>query len=482
MNLEKLLQNVCVKDTNVKTDEIEINDIKIDSRKVGDGDVFVCMEGINDDGNRHIDEINARFVAITQSKPQNCKVMYVMVDNVRLAYAKICENYFLNPVEGMKFVSVVGTNGKTSTAHYISSLLTFAGVNTGVIGTEGHFITGEKVGESLTTPDPYELNQLLFKMRAKGVEVVISEVSAHAIYLEKLGDIKADVAVLTNISQDHLDYFDSFDNYCGVKMSYFNGEHVKTAVINIDDKSGRILLDRLEDSKDIKVLSYGLYNPADCFAINVREDIDGISFIANVFDDIIDVKSGLYGEFNVYNLLAAVSVVRYLGIDAQTLSHAVRRVKAVKGRFSLIKCDKGSIVIDYAHTPDGLKNLLSTARTITKSRLITVFGCGGERDKTKRRIMGEVASKYSDYIVLTSDNPRGENPMDIIREIEWGVNIKDCKCIVDRTEAVRFALGEMEEGDTLVIAGKGNENYLEIKGKKIPYNDFDVVARYGQIK
>lgn len=264
-------------------------------------------------------------------------------------------------------------------------------------------------------------------------------------------------------------------------MSYFENGGCKCAVINVDDESGRILLNRLED-KDVETISFGLYNPADCFAVNVREDIDGISFVANLCDDIVDVRSRLFGEFNVYNLLAAISVAHRLGIDSQTLSHAVRKIKSVKGRFSVLKCEKGTIIIDYAHTPEGMKNLLSTARTITKSRLITVFGCGGERDKSKRAQMGKIASEYSDYIVLTSDNPRSEDPMDIIKQIEWGVSVKDLKCIVDRTEAVRFALSEMEEGDTLVIAGKGNENYLEIKGKKIPYSDFDVVARYGQVR
>lgn len=482
MNLEKLLQNITVKDTNVKLEEIEIKDIKIHSSKVEDGDIFVCMEGLNDDGNNHIAEISADFVAITGKKPADSKVKYVVVDNPRLAYSVMCENFFLHPIDGMRFIAVVGTNGKTSTAHYISDILTFAGFNTGVIGTEGHYISGQKVGESLTTPDPYELNQLLFKMRTKGVDVVICEVSAHAIFLEKLGRIKADLAILTNITQDHLDYFDNFDNYCGVKMSYFDANHIKSALINADDESGRILLSRLEKQNAIKTASYGLYNPADCFAINLKEDMDGISFVANLFDDIIEIKSRLYGEFNVYNLLCALSAAHIFGVDVQTLSHAVRKIKAVKGRFSTLKCEKGTIIIDYAHTPDGLKNLLSTARTITKSRLITVFGCGGERDKTKRKTMGEIASKYSDCIVITSDNPRGENPLDIIKEIEWGVSIKDCKCIADRTEALRFALAEMEEGDTLVIAGKGSENYLEIKGKRVPYSDFDVVARYGQLK
>lgn len=477
MKLENLLYGVEIQKTNVDSDE-EIKEIKIDSRKVEEGDMFVCLEGVCDDGNSHLCEINCDFVAVTEKEPSGGK--YVVVKDARKAYAQICENRFLRPLEGMKFVAVVGTNGKTSTAHYIDSILSFAGIKTGLIGTEGHYILGEKVGQSLTTPDPYELNELFFKMRTRGVEVVVAEVSAHAIYLEKLGDIKADVAILTNVSQDHLDYFTDFANYQSVKMSYFENGNAKRAIINVDDESGRILLKRLEGREDVKTTSYGLYNPADCFAVNVIEDIDGVKFVANLEDEIVDVKSSLYGEFNVYNLLGAMSVASCLGIDSQTLTHAVRKIKAVKGRFSVLHTDKGTIIVDYAHTPDGLKNLLSTARTLTKSRLITLFGCGGERDRQKRAAMGKIASEYSDFIVLTSDNPRSEDATDIIRQIEWGVTIKDVKCIVDRPEAVKFALSEMEEGDTLVLAGKGNESYLEIKGKKIPYNDFDMVARYAR--
>ena len=480
MQLAKLLENVKISDTNADL-TIEISDIKINSNDVGENDLFCCMEGVKDDGNNYLATIKVPFVALTEKKPEDANVKYVLTPDVRRAYAIACANKFLNPANGIKFVAVVGTNGKTSTAHYISSILTFAGVNTGLIGTEGHFILGEKVGESLTTPDPYELNELLFKMRAKGVEVVIAEVSAHAIYLEKLAGIVSDIAVLTNISQDHLDYFKDFDNYCGVKMSYFDEAHTRHAVINVDDESGRLLFKRLEDGP-LKMTTYGLYNPADCFAVNVKESIDGISFVGNFNDDIIEAKSGLFGEFNVYNLLAAMTVSHILGVDGETITHAVRKIKTVKGRFSILRNDKGTIIIDFAHTPDGLKNLLSTARTLTKSRLITLFGCGGERDRSKRRIMVQVASKYSDFIIITSDNPRGENPEDIIADVESGVTIKDVKSIADRTEAIRFALGEMEEGDTLVIAGKGNENYLEIKGKKIPYSDFDAVARYGQLR
>ena len=352
MQLEKLLENVNVLGTNANLD-LEINGVKINSNDVEAGDLFCCMEGSRDDGNNYISSLTVPFVALTEKKPVDENVKYVLTDDVRRAYAQVCDNLFLHPSKDLKFVAIVGTNGKTSTAHYIDSILTFAGMKTGVIGTEGHYILGEKVGESLTTPDPYELSELLFKMRAKGVDVVICEVSAHAIYLEKLACITADIAVLTNITQDHLDYFKDFDNYCGVKMSYFDKAHVRRAVLNVDDKSGLLVLKRAEES-GLPVTTYGLYNPSDCFAINVREDIDGVSFVGNFEDEIIEAKASLFGEFNVYNLLAAMTVAHILGVDGETMTHAVRKIRTVKGRFSLLRNEKGTIIIDFAHTPDGL--------------------------------------------------------------------------------------------------------------------------------
>lgn len=479
MTLEKLLAGVEVRALHADP-ATEISSLKINSKEVRDGDLFFCMEGVRDDGNRYIGEIGCPFVAVTEKTPVE-DVAYVLVENVRRAYSIMSQNYYLNPLDGMKFVTVVGTNGKTSTAHYISSLLTQAGMKTGVIGTEGHFITGEKVGASLTTPDSFELNGLFFKMRAKGVDAVVSEVSAHAIRLDKLCGLKADVAVFTNVTQDHLDYFGDFQTYKNVKLSYFCPENVKKAVVNVDDPAGAELCRRLEKI-GLPCVSYGLNNPADTFAVNVDENIDGIRFVANLSDDIVEVKSGLFGEFNVYNLLAALTVAHELGISAETLTHAVRKIKAVKGRFSILHNDKGLIIIDYAHTPDGLANLLRTARTLTKSRLVTVFGCGGERDRSKRAVMGRIASEYSDFVVITSDNPRFENPENIIADIVAGVRGADFKTFVDRTEAIAFAMSEMLEGDTVVIAGKGSEDYLEVCGRKIPYSDFDTAKRWGQAR
>lgn len=330
MTLENLLQGIEILKINADI-TAEINEVRMDSREVCENDLFFCMQGINDDGNAFVGDIDVPFVAVTEKEPSDENIKYVLVKDVRKAYAIACENRFLHPLDGMKFVAVIGTNGKTSTAHYINSILNFAGIKTGLIGTEGHYILGEKVSQSLTTPNPYELNELFFKMRAKGVEVVIAEVSAHAIYLEKLGDIRADVAILTNVSQDHLDYFKDYENYMSVKESFFVDGHAKVAVINVDDVCGRNLLKRLDGREDVKTLSFGLDNPADCFGVNVVCDFDGISFVANLCDDIVEVKSHLYGQFNVYNLLGAMSVAHALGIDDKTLAYAVRKIKAVKG-------------------------------------------------------------------------------------------------------------------------------------------------------
>ena len=479
MRLSKLLAGVNV--TAMYADgNFEVKSLKIDSREVGDGDLFFCMKGVRDDGNRYLDGIKADFVAVTEKKPDaDCR--YVVVDDVRKAYALMSAAYWSHPAEGMKFVAVVGTNGKTSTAHYIASLLSNAGFKTGIIGTEGHFIEGEKVGASLTTPDSFELNELLFKMRARGVEAVVSEVSAHAIRLSKTEGICADVAVLTNVSRDHLDYFGTFEAYKETKLSYFTPDRVKKAVVNVDDEAGRELVRRAERT-GLDCVTYGLENPADSFAVNLREDIDGVRFVANLSDDIVEVKSTLFGEFNVYNLLAALTAAKELGVDAETLTHAVRKVKAVKGRFSVLRNDRGNVIIDYAHTPDGLEKLLRTARTLTKSRLITVFGCGGERDRGKRMLMGETAAKFSDFVVVTSDNPRFEDPAKIIDDIVCGIRGTEFRTFVDRTEAIAYAMSEMTEGDTVVIAGKGSEDYLDIRGKKVPYSDFDTARRWGQVR
>ncbi len=469
MKISELLNGVNVLEWKIDKDT-EVKDIKIDSNQVSEGDLFVCLKGRKVDRHDFVDSLSRTAVGFITEKKVNAP--YVMVENTREAYSVICQNFFGNPAKSMKLVSVVGTNGKTSTAHILSSLLRSAGINTGVIGTLGHFIGSEKIGESLTTPDPYEFNKLLQNMKARAVEVVVSEVSAHAIYYKKLFGIKADIAVLTNITQDHLDFFKDFDEYAKTKLGYFNSQNAALAVVNGDDELARSLV------TDIPVITYGLEQPSDVFAIDVYPDFDGTQFVANLFDEVLPLHSPLYGIFNVYNLLAAMICAASLGVSHEAIKNGIRKLKPIDGRFNILKNGKGFIVIDYAHTPDGLYNVLNTARTITKSRLICVFGCGGDRDSSKRKTMGEVASSLCDEVVLTSDNPRNENPTDIISQIAEGVTCP-LKTFVARTEAISYALNQMSEGDTVVIAGKGAETYMEIKGKKIPYSDLETVLRRG---
>lgn len=457
-----------------------VSTIRIHSAEVRPGDVFVCMKGVKDDGAAHIAEITVPFIAVSET-PLGDDIPHVLVRDARAAYAVMSKNFFRDPAAGMRFVAVVGTNGKTSTAHYIASLLTQAGMKVGLIGTEGHYILGERVATGLTTPDSFELYGLMTDMRARGVETVVAEVSAHAIALKKTEGLTADIAVLTNITRDHLDFFGDFETYRQVKLSYFVPGRVKKAIVNIDDPSGRELAERLE-AEGVPAVTYGLEDPADSFAVGLGPAFGGLRFVANLSDDIVDVVSPLSGMFNVYNLLAALTAAHELGVDAVTLTRAVRRVHAVRGRFSVLRNDKGSVIIDYAHTPDGLSKLLSAARELTKSRLICVFGCGGERDASKRAVMGAIAAKQSDLVIITSDNPRSEDPDAIIDDIEAGVGRAEHRRIASRPEAVAYALSEMQEGDTVVIAGKGSENYIEIKGRRIPYSDFDAAARWGRVR
>lgn len=470
MKLSDLLNGIEVVEWKVDKD-IQIDDICTSSDKAKKGDVFICLEGTKTDGHIFAEKLKDVAACFIVKKPVNAP--YVLVKDTRKAYSVACQNFFGNPSKDMKFISIVGTNGKTSTAHILASLLRTAGIATGTIGTLGHYVGEEKIGESLTTPDPYELNKILQLMKTRAVEVVIAEASAHAIYFDKLYGIKSDIAIFTNVSQDHLDFFKTFKEYSDVKLSFFKN-NVAMAVVNVDDETGRKLVGNI----NVPVITYGLYEPSDVFAIDVYPDFDGTTFVVNVFDEVFEVKSPLYGVFNVYNLLAAMVCASSLGIDTATIKKGIRKLKPIDGRFNVLKNGKGFIVIDYAHTPDGLENLLKTARTITKSRLITVFGCGGDRDVSKRKIMGKIASELSDFVILTSDNPRSENPDKIISDIASGA-VKTPKQIENRTEAISFALNEMTEGDTVVIAGKGAENYMEIKGKKIPYSDLETVIKRG---
>lgn len=473
MEIGQLLEGVTVKKT-LKYRETDVSDVCCDSRKVRPNSLFVCLEGGRSDGHNYVSEAQENgAVAIVTSKEIVSDLMQFVVEDTRAALSLIAANFYGNPAKSMKIVTVVGTNGKTSVTDILSEIFLFAGHHVGTVGTLGYKIGRRRFEGVLTTPDPLDLNSHLAKMREKGVEYAFIEASAHAIYYKKLFGIKANATVFTNVSQDHLDFFQTMEAYAKTKLSYFSLENTALAIVNSDDFYGREII----AANRLPIITYGIENPADVFAINTSEDGDGLSFTVNAFDCIEQIVTPLCGRFNVYNVMAAVSVAMYFGIDLPLIAKALEKIPLVPGRFNVKYVMDRRVILDFAHTPDGLENLLGDLQG-QGGRIVTVFGCGGNRDRLKRPIMGSIAAKYSDYVIITNDNPRFEEDRAIAEEIRKGIPLDiPCEIVLDREKAICRAFDLSDVGDTIVVAGKGHEEYIEIKGEKIPYSDSDVLQK-----
>lgn len=467
MKLSALLQNVadCGQDG-----ETEISGIAISSNKVRPGNLFICMQGSNSDGHAYCDEaIEAGAAAILCEKSVGVKpVPVIRTGDARKAYALISANYFGNPSRDMRIITVTGTNGKSTTAYVTAKLLEAGGYKVGLIGTMYYEYAGKKLPSEMTTPDPFELHRLLADMKAAGVQYVVMEFSAHAIFLEKLCAVCSDVCIFTNLSQDHLDYFGDMKRYKAVKKSCFTAEYTRCALVNVDDACGREILSECR----VPAVSYGLDNPADSFAIDVEDTRRGCSFVANLMDDLVSVDCRLYGRFNVYNVLAACTAARMAGVGLQEIADCLYDLDPPSGRFNVIESSGVKYVVDFAHTPDGLYNLLKEGAKLCKGKLITVFGCGGDRDVSKRPIMGKIAGEMSDIVIVTSDNPRTESRQSIADDILSGVRKKNKLFVeLDRSRAIALAVELAKEGDVVLIAGKGSEGYIDENNVKTPYSD-----------
>ncbi|MDR1906454.1 MAG: UDP-N-acetylmuramoyl-L-alanyl-D-glutamate--2,6-diaminopimelate ligase [Clostridiales bacterium] len=473
--LGDLLKNVEI----IEADDLmsaNITDIAADSRRVLPGGMFIAVRGGTKDGNSYIDEAIKRHAAVIVSDREyreNLGIPYIRVKDAREAYAFIASNYFDNPGDELRFIGVSGTNGKTTIAHMIHHILSYNGIKTGLSGTIGNIVNNKREDTDMTTPDPYEFFGLLRRMRDCGTDVAVSEVSAHAIYLKKINPVIADVAVFSNCSRDHLDFFHTMEKYEEVKKSYFTKKHARSVVINADDRVGVDII----NGSDAKVISYGIENPSDVFAVNIKLSVKGSVFYANIFDDVEKVDLPIPGLFNVYNGLAAMTAARLLNVSLRDAAESLKTIEEIPGRFNIIHAGKCSFVIDYAHSPDGLKKILTAARSISKGKVICVFGCGGNRDREKRPLMGRISAEYSDFTIITSDNPRFEDAEDIIVGIESGVRgiTKNYLNIIDREEAIKKAYELAENDDLVVVAGKGAEPYIDVKGMKYKYNDRDVI-------
>ena len=454
--------------------DAEITGIAFDTAEVKRGDLFFCLCGNARDGHKFLPEaIEKGAIAAVVEKEQPIPIPQIIVPDTRHALAVTAKKFYGNAADRLNISAVTGTNGKTTTTYLLKNILEENGKIVGLIGTNEVSYCGKMRTSTLTTPDPVELHRTLSDMAKSGVTHVVTEASAHALALKKLDGIVFASVGFTNLTRDHLDYFGDMTHYGKAKARLFETERSRSKVINIDDSFGAKLYTDCG-----KAVTYG--KKGFVSAENVGYSSDGTEFKLKICDEKKNVCLSLPGKYNLYNALCAAGMAFGMGINVQGIARGLSVPITVSGRFETIKCSRGTVVIDYAHTDDGLKNLLSAVRGIATGRVITVFGCGGNRDKTKRPLMWKAAAEYSDFVVLTSDNPRFEKPEDIISDVLDGIKIAqpvEYSVQPDRYKAIETALTVMENGDIVVVAGKGAEKYQEINGIKYPFDDKEIVYK-----
>ena len=455
-----------------KFSDCEITGITCNSRDVKEGYAFICISGTKVDGHTFAKDAKDSGAAVIIAQKDINLENQIIVKDTRAAYAKMCANWFGNPSKDLRLIGVTGTNGKTSITYMLKSVLENAGYKVGLIGTIQNMIGDKSVATSNTTPNAYEINSLFSLMRAEGCTFAIMEVSSHALDQKRVYGLDFEVGIFTNLTQDHLDYHRTMENYLDAKKKLFS--MCRCAVINSDDKyAGEIIKDL-----SCKIVTYSTGNESNYSAksINYRPDGVDYQFVGDSFIKPISVNTG--GKFTVYNSLAVAVTANECGIDLDTTANGLKALNGVKGRAEVVPNDKGfTVIIDYAHTPDGLKNVLLTFKECKKNRLIVLFGCGGDRDKTKRPIMGNIAAHNADYVIVTSDNPRSEEPMSIINDILEGTKSANTtiKVIENRIEAIKFAVSIAQKDDIIVLAGKGHETYQILKNETIHLDEREVV-------
>jgi UDP-N-acetylmuramoyl-L-alanyl-D-glutamate--2,6-diaminopimelate ligase len=474
MKLSQLLSQVEIEESNIK-DDIDLTGIVYDSRKVIPGCVFVAVKGYKTDGHKYIKQSidNGAIAVIIQDETEK-NIPYIRVKDTRKALALMSSAWFENPSSRFKLIGVTGTNGKTTTTYLIKNILEEAGHKVGLIGTNQNMI-GQKVLEALhTTPESYELQELFYQMAQEGVSHVVMEVSSHALYLNRVAGSEFEIGIFTNLTQDHLDFHKTMEEYLSAKEILFG--MCKKGIINLDDEAAQHIV----ENAACEIMTYSIdKNAADIIAKNVRLKATGIEFELLYGDKLTRIELKIPGRFSVYNALSAIGACLEMGISADTITAALKKSKGVMGRIEVVDTNTDyTVLIDYAHTPDGLYNILSAVAGFAKGRIIAVFGCGGDRDKTKRPKMGKIAGGMSNICVVTSDNPRTENPASIIEDILVGMEDTAAKRVIieNRKEAIAWALHNAKPDDVVVLAGKGHETYQILKDKTIHFDEREVIA------
>ncbi len=478
MKLSELLKGIDYEI--LQGENIDIKSISYDSRKTTNDSLFVCVSGFVTNGCKFINqaiENGAKAIMLEQPIYLDKSITIVKVKNSRYAMAIAASNLYNNVSKDMKLIAITGTNGKTTTSYLIASILEQAGEEVGIIGTIENRIGKKILKSEHTTPEALELQQLFLEMKQNNINYVIMEVSSHSLALDRVSGCNFEIGVFTNLTQDHLDFHKTMQNYRDAKSKLF--KMCKKGIINVDDDSSKYIA----DTAICDIIGFSINNNANFKAQNISLSAQGVSFDITVDNRQVNFYLPIPGKFNVYNALAAIATCYSLSIPIEIIQKGIRNAKTVKGRCQSIKTNKGfSIIIDYAHTPDGLKNIITTVNEFNKGRTIVLFGCGGDRDKTKRSIMGEIAGNLANFCILTSDNPRSENPESIIADIENGILKTNCQYIkiTDRKEAIKYALSTAQKNDIVIIAGKGHESYQIFKDKTIHFDDFEVANLFLQ--
>lgn len=459
MKLVELLNGINYEILRGDIENTNVNEIQYDSRKVKDNDIFICIKGFAVDGHNYIEsaiEKGAKTIICEKDiKIQQEGITVIKVKEGRKTLALMASNFYGNPADKLKLIGVTGTNGKTTTVYILKTILEKANKKVGLIGTVANYIGSRVIEAERTTPESLELQKLFKEMLDEGCEYCVMEVSSHSLELDRVYGCEFEVGIFTNLTRDHLDFHKTFENYYDAKFKLM--ERSKVLVINKDDEYGAKVYEDAKKLKDKEIVTYSIERESDLKAYDVEVKNGHNYFSVNEEK----YSSVLLGKYNVYNSLGVIGAVRAIGIDEGSIMNGIE-IATVPGRCERVGYKYNlpyEIIIDYAHTPDGLRNVLETVKAFTENKLISVFGCGGDRDKVKRPQMGSIGAELSDLAIITSDNPRTENPREIINDVLVGVKSKNYVAIEDRTEAIRYAIEKAVKGDVIVLAGKGHETY-----------------------
>jgi UDP-N-acetylmuramoyl-L-alanyl-D-glutamate--2,6-diaminopimelate ligase len=486
MELTQLLNSVHVIQVTGEVQRKDVAGIVYDSRKVQKNSLFVAIKGFQTDGHRYLqDAINKGAVGVVvednNSIPDDlihhAQISKILVNDARKALAELSKGFYKDPTKSLKLIGITGTNGKTTSTFILRNILQNVGYKTGLIGTIANYIGDEKVDSKLTTPESNDLNRMFYDMIQAGCEYAVMEVSSHSLVLNRVYGLDFKAAMFSNITSDHLDFHKTFEEYFEAKKILFDGLNEKSfAIINSDDNSS---IKIVNDSK-ARIFTYGVSENSDYQIKNIAYDLNGTDF--TITHNKVDYKihTSLIGTFNAYNATSAFATAHCLGVEAEKIVDGINSAPQVPGRFEVIGKGNKKVIVDYSHTADSLEKALQAVREIVKDKneIVTVFGCGGDRDKTKRPIMGKVASELSDKVFVTSDNPRTENPFVIIEEIKKGIIKNNFVVEENREEAIKKAIQSSDENAVILIAGKGHENYQEINGVRNHFSDREVALKY----